>query len=64
MDSKTKLVNKDPFKRVNFNMPIEQHRKLRMYCAAKRVTMRSLLLEHVKTLVSSPMAESVKQNND
>lgn len=44
------LSDEQPVKRVNFNLPADQHTKLKVYAARQGKTVRELLTEYVCSL--------------
>ena len=45
------LVENEKTKRVNFDLPESQHRKLKEYAASQGVTIRELMTQYVETLL-------------
>lgn len=45
------LVETEKTKRVNFDLPESQHRKLKEYAASQGMTIREVLTQYVETLL-------------
>ena len=45
------LVENEKTKRVNFDLPELQHRKLKVYAASQGMTIREVLTQYVETLL-------------
>ena len=45
------LFENDKTKRVNFDLPESQHRKLKEYAASQGMTIREVMTQYVKTLL-------------
>ena len=45
------LVENERTKRVNFDLPESQHRKLKEYAASQGMTIREVMTQYVKTLL-------------
>ena len=45
------LVEIEKTKRVNFDLPESQHRKLKEYAASQGITIREVLTQYVETLL-------------
>ena len=45
------LVENEKTKRVNFDLPESQHRKLKEYAASQGITIREVLTQYVETLL-------------
>ena len=45
------LVENEKTKRVNFDLPESQHRKLKEYAASQGMTIRELMTQYVETLL-------------
>ena len=45
------LVAEEKTKRVNFDLPESQHRKLKEYAASQGMTIREVMMKYVETLL-------------
>ena len=45
------LVENEKTKRVNFDLPESQHRKLKEYAASQGMTIREVMTKHVESLL-------------